>query len=71
MPHRWYSKYTTKLSDFAEKYSEGHKWGNDVVDRKTGEKVWEPMPLVRLPSPCADNPGSRFMREVEGVRSRC
>lgn len=45
-PHHWYSKYTTKLSAVAESYSEKHRWGNEVVDRVTGEKIWEPMPLV-------------------------
>jgi len=44
-PHHWYSKYTTDLSEFAESYSSKHRWGNEVIDRATGEKVWEPMPL--------------------------
>ena len=46
IPHHWYSKYVTKLSDVAEAYSATSGWGNDVINRRTGEKVWEPMPLV-------------------------
>lgn len=46
LPHHWWSKHVSKLSDFAESYSLKYKWGNDVVNRATGEKVWEPMPLV-------------------------
>lgn len=46
VPHHWYSKYVTKLSDVAEAYSATSGWGNDVINRRTGEKVWEPMPLV-------------------------
>jgi len=46
MPHHWYSNYVTDLSDFASEYSLKYHWGNDVVNRSTGEKVWEPMPLV-------------------------
>lgn len=46
VPHHWYSKYTTHLSEFAESFSTKYHWGNDVVNRSTGEKVWEPMPLV-------------------------
>jgi len=50
-PHRWWSKYVTKLSDFAEEYSTKYRWGNEVIDRSTGEKIWEPMPLVSYLGP--------------------
>lgn len=46
VPHHWWGKYVTKLSDKAEAISAAHRWGNDVIDRSTGQKVWEPMPLV-------------------------
>jgi hypothetical protein len=45
-PHHWYSKAVTHLSEFAESYSAKNRWGNEVVNRSNGEKVWEPMPIV-------------------------
>jgi phosphatidylserine decarboxylase len=45
VPHHWWGKYASDLSEFAESYSTAYKWGNEVVDRSTGQKVWEPMPL--------------------------
>jgi hypothetical protein len=44
------------LSSYADKYTQHEGWGNNVVIRKTGEKVWEPMPLVCNPFP--PNPNS-------------
>ena len=49
MPHHWWGHYVTKLSSFAESYETKYKWGNETIIRATGEKVWEPMPLVPTP----------------------
>ena len=49
IPHHWWSRYVTKLSDIGEEYSSKYRWGNEVIDRSTGEKIWEPMPLVNYP----------------------
>ena len=49
IPHHWWGRYVTKMSEFGEEYSTANRWGNEVVDRSTGQKVWEPMPLVRAP----------------------
>jgi hypothetical protein len=57
VPHHWWGKYVSDLSEFAESYSTAYKWGNEVIDRSTGQKVWEPMPLVHtpfFPPGCAD-----------------
>ena len=46
----WWGKYVRKLSTVAESYETKHRWGDETINRATGEKVWEPMPLV-TPSP--------------------
>jgi len=46
--HHWWGKYVHTLSEYAESYSKHEGWGNNVLIRKTGERAWEPMPLVRV-----------------------
>ena len=46
--HHWWGKYVSTLSEYAESFTKHEGWGNNVVNRKTGENVWEPMPLVRV-----------------------
>jgi hypothetical protein len=43
----WWSKHVAGISQFAETYEISHRWGVYVIQRSTGEKVFEPMPLVR------------------------
>jgi hypothetical protein len=49
VPHHWWSTYVSRLSDFAEAYSATSGWGDYTIIRRTGEKIWEPMPLVQCP----------------------
>jgi hypothetical protein len=68
----WWGKYVHKLSTVAESYETKHRWGDETINRATGEKIWEPMPLVTPfpnPPPISDllrRTGSGVWRGLSG-----
>ena len=64
----WWGKYVHKLSAVAESYETKHRWGDETIIRATGEKVWEPMPLVLPPqrTPPFRSPPRHWWQYVEG-----